>query len=181
MLGISISVASGLWSKTAEAAKPKKGGHFVLGMGHGSTTDSLDPAATENFYQTNFGYTRHNHIAEVSPEGKLVPELAESWEATPDAKTWHFKVRRGVEFHNGKTLTVEDVIYSLNHHRKEESKSAAKAYLKSITDIKTDGKEEQNSKKTPHKTDENKDCAGDGGYAQSRGQNSGQRNMPGGQ
>ena len=140
MLGISISVASGLWSKTAKAAKPKKGGHFVLGMGHGSTTDSLDPATQENYYATNFGYTRHNHIAEVSPEGKLVPELAESWEATPDAKTWHFKVRRGVEFHNGKTLEAEDFITSINHHRSEESKSPAKALLKAMVDIKTDGK-----------------------------------------
>ena len=110
ILGIGMTAASGLWTKSAEAAKPKKGGHFIVGMGHGSTTDSLDPATQENFFATNFCFTRHNHIAEVSPDGKLVPEMAESWEATPDAKTWHFKVRQGVEFHNGKTLEAEDFI-----------------------------------------------------------------------
>jgi peptide/nickel transport system substrate-binding protein len=140
ILGISVSAASGLWSKTVKAAEPKKGGHFVLGMGHGSTTDSLDPATQENFYATNFGFTRHNHIAEISPEGKLIPELAESWEATPDAKTWHFKVRRGVEFHNGQTIEANDFVVSINHHRSEDSKSPARALLKPVVDIKTDGK-----------------------------------------
>ncbi len=140
IIGIGISVASGLWSKTVQAAQPKKGGHFVLGLGHGSTTDSFDPATLENNYAITFCFTRHNHIAEVSPQGKLIPELAESWEASPDAKTWHFKVRRGVEFHNGQTLEAEDFVNSINHHRGEESKSAAKALLKPVVDIKTDGK-----------------------------------------
>ena len=140
ILGIGMTAASGMWSKTVEAAKPKKGGHFVLAMGHGSTTDSLDPATQENFFATNFGYTRHNHIAEYSPEGKLIPELAESWEATPDAKTWHFKVRKGVEFHNGQTIEANDFVVSINHHRGEDSKSPAKALFKAIDDIKTDGK-----------------------------------------
>jgi len=140
ILGIGMTAASGLWTKSAEAAKPKKGGHFIVGMGHGSTTDSLDPATQENFFATNFCFTRHNHIAEVSPDGKLVPEMAESWEATPDAKTWHFKVRQGVEFHNGKTLEAEDFIHSVNHHRGKDSKSPAKALLKPMQEIKADGK-----------------------------------------
>ncbi len=39
-------------------------------------------------------------------------------------------------------MTAKDVVFSINHHRGEDSKSAAKPYLKSITDIKTDGKYE---------------------------------------
>ena len=37
------------------------------------------------------------------------PGLAEEWGASDDAKTWTFKIRKGVEFHNGKELTAEDV------------------------------------------------------------------------
>lgn len=47
-----------------------------------------------------------------------------------------FKLRNGVQFHNGKTLTVADVIYSLNHHRGAQSKSAVKVYLDTVVDLK---------------------------------------------
>jgi len=81
----------------AVAAAPKKGGHFRVGMGHGSTTDSLDPATWENgFTQMTFGYGTNNHLTEILPNGQLSPELAESWEASPDAKVWTFKLRKGV-------------------------------------------------------------------------------------
>ena len=44
----------------------------------------------------------------------LEPDLAESWEATPDKKTWTFHLRRGVQFHAGYgELTADDVVFSL--------------------------------------------------------------------
>ena len=48
---------------------------------------------------------------------------------------------KGVEFHNGKTLTADDVVASINHHRGEDTKSAAKPLVKSITGIKAEGKD----------------------------------------
>jgi ABC-type transport system substrate-binding protein len=67
--------------------------------------------------------------------------VAESWDASDDAVQWTFKIRQGVEFHNGKTLDAADVAASINHHRGEESKSAAKPIVDPITDIKVDGKD----------------------------------------
>jgi peptide/nickel transport system substrate-binding protein len=133
--GIALPTALSM-AGAAMAATPKKGGRFRHGMGYGSTTDTLDPANYENnFMSGGVGYAHANHLSEVSREGQLVPELAESWES-PDAKTWTFKLRKGVEFHNGKTLTADDVIASMNHHRGEDSKSAAKGLLKPVTEIK---------------------------------------------
>jgi len=120
------------------AATPKKGGHFKYGVAHGSTTDSLDPGTYENGMMTGTGYLYGNNLTIVNNKGKLEPELAESYESS-DAKTWVFKLRSGVEFHNAKTLTAEDVIASFNHHRGEESKSAGKGLLKAITSMKADG------------------------------------------
>ena len=68
-------------------------------------------------------------MTEILPNGDLGPELAESWEASPDAKVWTFKLRKDVEFHNGKTLEASDVIASLNHHRGEDTKSGAKGIV----------------------------------------------------
>ncbi|MGW8195314.1 MAG: ABC transporter substrate-binding protein, partial [Desulforhopalus sp.] len=47
---------------------------------------------------------------------------------------------QGVEFHNGKTMDADDVIYSLNHHRGKDTKSAAKVIVDSIEEIKKDDK-----------------------------------------
>ncbi|MEZ5449060.1 MAG: ABC transporter substrate-binding protein [Thiolinea sp.] len=133
------AAAPGILSGTARAATPKAGGHFKLALGHGSTSDTLDPAKYENLYTQVVGKSIHNYLTEVRADGTLGPEIAESWEATPDAKTWTFQLRKGVEFHNGKPLTAQDVVASLNYHAGEDSQSAAKVIVDPMADIKADG------------------------------------------
>ena len=133
--GVTIPTAIGM-TQQVFAATPKSGGHFKHGIPHGSTTDSLDPATHENGMSTNIVYCYGNQLTEVGNDGQLIPELAESYEASADAATWTFKLRKGVEFHNGKTMDADDVIASINHHRGEDSKSAAKGLLTPIKDIK---------------------------------------------
>ncbi len=123
----------------AIAATPKKGGTFRHGTAYGSTTDSLDTATYENGFMSNTWGAYGNNLTEVGTDGQLQPELAESYSASDDAKTWRFKLRKGVEFHNGKTLTADDVIASFNHHRGEDTKSAAKGLLTPVVDITKDG------------------------------------------
>ncbi len=139
MAGASALGLTAAMGSQAQAA-PKKGGHFRVGLGHGSTTDSNDPATFENLYSQMLGAASRNNLTEVDQNGKLVPDLAESFDASPDAKTWSFKLRKGVEFSNGKTMTSADVIASINHHRGKDSKSAAKKLLEPIVEMKADGK-----------------------------------------
>jgi peptide/nickel transport system substrate-binding protein len=75
-------------------------------------------------------------LTEVAADGSLKGELAESWEASADAKTWTFKLRQGVTFHNGKAFGADDVIESLQMHLGEDSKSAAKPIVSNITEMK---------------------------------------------
>jgi peptide/nickel transport system substrate-binding protein len=135
--GVALPTAMSM-ANTVLAATPKKGGTLRQGFGHGSTTDSLDPGTAENGFMTAANFVYGNNLTEIDNDGTLVPELAESYES-PDAKTWIFKLRSGVEHHNGKTLTPEDVIASFNHHRSEASKSAAKGLLSTVKDIRKDG------------------------------------------
>jgi peptide/nickel transport system substrate-binding protein len=139
-LGLTAAVSPVLWTPSARAATPKKGGRLRLGLTGGATTDSLDPATLASTMPVNINFQLRNCLVEVDHQGNALPELAESWESSPDATQWTFKLRQGVEFHNGKTLDAQDVAYSFNYHRGEESKSAAKSIVAPITDIKADGK-----------------------------------------
>ena len=76
-------------------------------MAGGSTTDSLDPATMTDAMAYNINWQVRNCLVEVDYKGNPIPELAESWESSPDAVKWVFKLRKGVEFHNGKTLNAD--------------------------------------------------------------------------
>ena len=139
-LGLTAALSPVLLSTPAHAAKPKKGGRLRIGVGGGSTTDSLDPGQIPDVMPQNINWSIRNNLVEVDADGDTVPELAVSWESSPDASIWYFKLRPGVEFHNGKTLDAQDVIDSINHHRGKDSKSAAKGIVDPIKDLKADGK-----------------------------------------
>lgn len=136
---LAITSSSGILPAIAQEAIPKKGGHFKLGVAAGGTSDTLDPATYNNAFTEVFGKSLHGYLMEIDADGKVHGELAESWEASKDAKTWTFKLRQGVEFHNGKSLDADDVIASINHHRGAESKSAAKSTVDAIDDMRADG------------------------------------------
>ncbi len=139
-LGVSLTSAS-LVVNRAEAATPKRGGSFRQAVTGGASSDVLDPGLILDQYMINLqsGQLRNN-LTEIAANGELIPELAESWEVSPDAKVWHLKIRKGVEFSNGKSLTSEDVVDSLNHHLNKDSKSAAKSILGGIAELRADGK-----------------------------------------
>jgi peptide/nickel transport system substrate-binding protein len=137
-MGITLTGAS-LLAKTVEAATPKRGGTFKLGKGHGQTTNTLDPGLADNGYVINVLFSIHGYMTEVAPDGSLAPGVAESWEPSPDAKVWTFNLRKGMTFHNGKSVTSADVVASMNHHRGKDSTSAAAPLMKSVTDVRADG------------------------------------------
>lgn len=120
-------------------AAPRRGGHLRVGLGHGQTTDTLNPGTFANSFTTSLSFAIHGHLTEVASDGSLIPELAESWEASADAAEWRFKLRKGVAFHSGKPLTVADVVASINFHRGEGSTSAAGPLVAPIQKIATEG------------------------------------------
>ena len=140
-LGLATTCAPLLWRTSANAAMPKKGGRLRIGLSGGSSADTLDPAVFTNMMPLIVSFQLRNCLVEIDQNSQVVPELAESWDASPDAVTWSFKLRQGVEFHNGKTLEAEDVVHSINHHRAENSKSPIKGLLNLIKEVQADGKQ----------------------------------------
>ena len=134
-----LGAASTFTAGKAFAQMPKKGGHFKIGKGHGNTTDTLDPGTADNGFVTPMLHGMHSYLTLVAADGSVSPDLAESWEASDDASVWTFNLRKGVTFHDGRDVTADDVIASINHHRGEESTSAAGPIVAPIVDVKAEG------------------------------------------
>jgi len=137
-LGASTALVSTLAGQ-ALADAPKRGGHLRFGMAHGETADTLDPGQVTNGYTTVVAYTITNALTEEDADGNIQPKLAESWEASDGGKKWVFKLRKGVEFHDGRALTAKDVVASINHHRGADSKSSAKPIVDPMQSVEADG------------------------------------------
>ena len=139
-LGIAAAMSPAILGSKANAATPKKGGRLRIGMQGGSTSDTMDPAKFNDIYQqmTSMGFLR-NPLVEIDNQGNAVPDLAESFEAKPDAKSWVFNLRKGAEFHNGKTVDADDVIFSIKRHQDEKLASQIRTLVKPIKVFKKDG------------------------------------------
>ena len=91
---VQLAMAAGFTATTAQTmfvkaarAEPKKGGTFRMGVGHGATTDSLDPATYPDQFTGTMGWGAiGNSLTEMNAKGEVVPDLAESFEPADDAK-----------------------------------------------------------------------------------------------
>ena len=136
---LKTAAAAGALSVTGmpAIAAPKHGGTYRIGMSGGNTSDTWDSRTHSDSFMINMGAgCVFETLTEVSSAGELVGELAESWEASPDAKIWTFNLRKGVKFHNGKSFGADDVIASMNMHVEEGAKSAAKPIVASVAEMK---------------------------------------------
>ncbi|OBP77770.1 peptide ABC transporter substrate-binding protein [Mesorhizobium loti] len=148
-LGVSAAFANSLLAGAALSAGPVRGGIIKGGLNGGEATQNLDPA---NFLTTmvNFGKCWGEYLVAVGADGGLEHRLAEEIGSSSDAKVWTFKIRQGVEFHNGKTVTAEDVVATLERHSDEKSKSGALGILKAIESLKANGRDVVISLKEPN-------------------------------
>lgn len=137
--GVTIAAANTMFA-TAARAEPKKGGDFKFGCGHGQTTDSLDPATWTNGFTFHFGKSLFAApLVQVDAKNVAQPHVAESFEPADGAKKWVFKLRKGITFHDGRSLTADDVVNTINYHIGADSKSPAKAVLSTVKGVKADG------------------------------------------
>ena len=90
----------------------------------GLSADWLDPATCANPISAHLPlYLLHDSLVKAMPEGNFTPSLAESYTVSPDAKVYEFKLRKGVKFHNGDTMTAEDVVFSFMRYKGAQAKN----------------------------------------------------------
>ena len=88
---------------------PKRGGILKFAVGDGQSKDTLDPARAVTAMPIVGGGMLYDNLLSMDINWKLTPALAEDYSASGDVMTWTFKLRKGVQFHNGQPLTVDDV------------------------------------------------------------------------
>jgi peptide/nickel transport system substrate-binding protein len=118
VLGGSLLSACGASSSGATStasATPKRGGVLKLGISGGGSSDTLDPIQAVS----NIDYYRADALFECvywyDTDFNLRPQLAEWCTPNHDATVWDVRLRSGIEFHNGKTLTADDLLFTLRH------------------------------------------------------------------
>ena len=142
--GVSLATAQNLLATggRAMAMTPKKGGSVRMAASSHGPSDTLDPA----IFTSNIDYTRgravYNSLTQFNDDLTTRGDLAESYEPNADASEWTFKLHKGVEFHDGTPFTADDVIYSMNRHMGDDSKSVVKSVLASIQEWKKVGSHE---------------------------------------
>ena len=104
-------LASGLVGRAEAQAKPE--GEMRWALYVTVPPAWLDPGEVQGFI-TPFWvqYALHDALVKPMPGNIMTPSLAESWTVSPDQKTYEFKLRHGLKFHNSDPFTAEDVKFS---------------------------------------------------------------------
>ncbi|MBR9790479.1 MAG: ABC transporter substrate-binding protein [Gammaproteobacteria bacterium] len=120
-----VTAASGLalpahvlaqMSNEQPPAKPRYGGRIRVATNSMSTKDTLDPAKASLSTDYVRIYMVYSGLTQFNRELGADPALAETFESE-DQQNWQVTLRSGVTFHDGKSLTPQDVVYSLLRHK----------------------------------------------------------------
>ncbi len=112
-----LVAAAVLGGPPPSAAQQAPAGQATLAF-HVTISPSWFDPSTAPPQITPFGilYALHDGLVRPYPPHKMGPSLAESWKESPDGKTYEFKLRAGLKFHNGDPLTTEDVKFSFERY-----------------------------------------------------------------
>lgn len=101
---------------TALEARSKDPATLINVWGAGSNPETLDPAL--NYESAGAHILQHVYESLITYQKSspvdYVPQLATEWKVADDGKTYVFKIRQGVKFHGGETLTPQDVAYTFH-------------------------------------------------------------------
>jgi peptide/nickel transport system substrate-binding protein len=117
LASVVLSVILSLVGPAAAQEKPRSGGELIFIVA--AEPPSFDAHREETFAMLHPTAPQYNTLMRVDPNDrtgtKFVGDLAESWTISPDQRTYTFKVRQGVKFHDGSVMTSKDVKASYDH------------------------------------------------------------------
>ncbi len=128
LLALVVSVAG-----VALAAEPKRGG--ALRVAYGNEISNLDfhtaPGYEMNWVAMNIGCGLIN----ITPDGKFVPDAAESWQISPDGLLYTFKLKKNVLFHDGTKVDAAAVKFSIDRIMDPAIKSSMRTFYEPVHSV----------------------------------------------
>src|SRR5207247_7199231 len=119
-----LAVASLVPSRASTAGAEAPAGQMILAHGISIVPRWFDPAESEGLVTPFiFYYSMHDALVKPMPGNATAPCLAESWSASPDGLTYEFVLRKGARFHNGETVTADDVKFSFERYHGASAKT----------------------------------------------------------
>jgi peptide/nickel transport system substrate-binding protein len=109
-----------LTSVSASATAPAGNAGGVLVAGQSAEPDRFDPHLTTAYASFMVLENVYDTLVQPGDDLTMEPALATDWTTSEDGLTWTFNLRQGVKFHNGRELTADDVVYSLERIRDPE-------------------------------------------------------------
>jgi peptide/nickel transport system substrate-binding protein len=103
-------------SSSPAASQPKRGGNLRVAMTGGSPTDTLDASGETDLVDSTRLVALYNGLVTIAPDATIVNDLAEEFTLSKDARTCTIRLRPDVTFHNGKTLTADDVVFTFRRN-----------------------------------------------------------------
>ena len=126
-----VAGATALGLPAAATAKPKRGG--TLRFATRTDGAGLDPHRNIVYYVSNPMAATTQGLLDIDHKMDVVPGIAESWEISKDLKVYTFRLRKGVEYHNGRTVDAESVKW--NFERILDPKTGHAFTRASLTEI----------------------------------------------
>jgi peptide/nickel transport system substrate-binding protein len=109
-------------------------GESVVRVAQVADITNLDPHKAGDIYTANVIRQIYNNLVKMNKEMEVQGDLAERW-INPDDKSWVFTLRKGVKFHNGETLTAEDVKYTFDRMLAPASKAPGKRLVDDVDKV----------------------------------------------
>lgn len=111
---------AGLLAAASLAIAPAAAQERALRVSLNTELQVLDPIVVTINATRVFAYMVFDQLTAIDAEGKYHPQMLEGWEVSPDRLTWRFRLREGLEWHDGAPVTAEDCVASLRRWAKRE-------------------------------------------------------------
>ena len=117
----------------APGAAPRVGGNLNVSIP--ALMEIFDPATHNKQEEALVLNNVYETLTQVNTDHELVPMIAESWEPSSDLTAWTFKLREGVTFHNGRSMTADDVVFTINRILDPETASSGRDTLAMVVEV----------------------------------------------
>src|SRR5256712_8562146 len=130
---IALTAFIALLPTIAEAQGPKRGG--TLRVAYGNEILGMDFYTTPGYEMVWVATNVGCGLVSITPDGKFIPEAAESWQISPDGLLYTFKLKKNILFHDGTKVDAAAVKFSIDRIMDPATRSSMRVYYEKVHSV----------------------------------------------